>query len=106
MRDNFPIMGIYQDDLYIHYPGRDGVSPYGEHYFRDNFLLEKFSLVTGDAQPFLTLPDSSKYQSDLFHSRSFLSIRIVENKLYLVLESEPKVHVYDLDLDRSRLVQN
>lgn len=99
MKSNFPIMGIYQDDLYIHYPGRDGVSPYGEHYFRDNFLLEKVSLLTGNAQPYLNLPDSSEYQSELFHSRSFLSIRIAENKLYLVLDSEPKVHVYDLEKD-------
>lgn len=42
MQGSFPNMDVYREELYIHYPGRDGISFYGEHYFRDIPLLEKF----------------------------------------------------------------
>lgn len=39
MTNNARTMDIYEEHLYIFYPGRDGVSPYMPHYLKNNHLL-------------------------------------------------------------------
>jgi|GEM_PF-586988 len=87
---------FYKNDLILWYPGRDGVNPYGPFFFRDNFLLEKVDLETGEAEPIIRIAPTSRYASDKYYERTHVSFGIVDDYLYLVLNNEPKIYSYDL----------
>ena len=78
------------------YPGRDGANPYDPHFFRDHFLLEKIDPETETSEPIIRIPNTSRYSTDKYYERPFLQFVILKNHLYLTLENEPMVHVYDL----------
>ncbi|WP_026956581.1 hypothetical protein [Algoriphagus vanfongensis] len=78
------------------YPGRDGANQYDPFFFRDHFLLEKLNLTTGEAEPIVKLPNTSRYSTDTYYERAHLRFGIEDNILYLVLNNEPLIHSYDL----------
>lgn len=96
LKRNVQIMAKWQNDLLLYYPGRDNKSPYDKGYFRDNYLLEKVNMKTGEAAPFLQLSPESKYQEDLHFEQPTPLISLRDNQLYLAFNKEPLVHRYDL----------
>ncbi len=87
---------LYKDDLILWYPGRDGVNPYDPFFFRDNYLLEKVNLKTGEAEPIIRIAPTSRYASDKYYERARVIFGIVGDNLYLTLTKEPKIYSYDL----------
>lgn len=79
------------------YPGRDGANQYDPFFFRDHYLLEKLNLQTGEAEPIIKLPITSRYTSDNYYERTALRFGIVDELLYLVLKNEPFIHIYDMN---------
>ncbi len=96
LKRNVQIMAKWQNDLLLYYPGRDNKSPYDKGYFRDNHLLEKVNMKTGETAPFLQLSPESKYQEDLHFEQPTPLISVRDNQLYLAFNKEPLVHRYDL----------
>lgn len=96
MANNAKILDLWEDQLIIYYPGRDGISPYIPHFFKNHYLLEKVSLSTGEAVPFLKLAPTSKHHSDFHFERPFVLISRQDNVLYHVLNNEPLIHLHDL----------
>jgi len=90
---------LYKDELILWYPGRDGVNPYDPFFFRDNYLLEKVNLETGEAEPIIRIAPTSRYASDKYYERTHVSFGIVDDHLNLVLSNEPKIYIYDLSKD-------
>lgn len=96
LKRNVQIMAHWQDYLLLFYPGRDNKSPYDKGYFRDNHLLERVNILTGETSPFLRLSPKSKYQEDLHFEQPTPLISVHENQLYLAFNKEPLIHRYDL----------
>lgn len=86
----------WKEHLILYYPGRDGANPYDPFFFRDHFLLEKVDPETGSAEPIIRIPSTSRYASDKYFERPFLSFGILGDTLYLTLGNEPMIHLYDL----------
>lgn len=86
----------WKEHLILYYPGRDGANPYDPFFFRDHFLLEKVNPKTGSAEPMIRIPSTSRYASDKYFERPFLSFGILGDTLYLTLNNEPLIHLYDL----------
>jgi hypothetical protein len=86
----------WKEHLILYYPGRDGANPYDPFFFRDHFLLEKVDPKTGSAEPMIRIPSTSRYASDKYFERPFLSFGILGDSLYLTLDNEPLIHLYDL----------
>jgi hypothetical protein len=86
----------WNNHLIAWYPGRDGADQYNPFFFRDNFLLEKLNLTTGEAESIVRLPTTSRYTTDKYYERTALRFGIERNKLYLVLKNEPLIHSYDI----------
>ncbi len=86
----------WKEHLILFYPGRDGVNPYDPFFFRDNYLIEKVDPETGSAEPMIRIPSTSRYASDKYFERPFLSFGILGDTLYLTLGNEPMIHLYDL----------
>jgi len=89
----------WNNHLIAWYPGRDGADQYNPFFFRDNFLLEKLNLTTGEAEPIVRLPSTSRYTTDKYYERTALRFGIEGNKLYLVLNNEPLIHSYDISAE-------
>jgi len=89
-------LDFYNGKIISYYPGRDGVNPYAPHFFRDHFLLEKIDPETETSEPIIKIPNTSRYSTDKYYERPFLQFVVLKNLLYLTLENEPMVHVYDL----------
>jgi len=87
---------FYKDELILWYAGRDGVNPYGPFFYRDNHLLEKVNLETGESQPIIRIAPTSRYASDKYYERAHVIFGIVDDQLYLVLTNEPRIYSYDL----------
>lgn len=102
LKRNVQIMAKWEDDLLLFYPGRDNKSPYEKGYFRDNHLLEKVNMKTGNISPFLQLPPESKYQQDLHFEQPTPLISVKDNHLYLAFNKETLVHRYDLSKNEGR----
>jgi hypothetical protein len=58
--------------------------------------LEKISLETNETSPLIKIPSTSRFSTDKYFERPFVQFGIVLNKLYLILDNEPLIHVYDL----------
>src|SRR5690554_4710341 len=99
MTNNARTMDIYEEHLYIFYPGRDGVSLYMPHYLKNNHLLEKVSLTSGESTSFQKLPPASKYHSDLHYLTPSMLVSIYDNLLYHTIDREPLINVFDLEGD-------
>lgn len=82
--------------LIIYYPGRDGANPYDPFFFRDHFLLEKVDPKTGSAEPMIRIPSTSRYASDKYYERPWVNFGVLGDTLYLTLDNEPMIHLYDL----------
>lgn len=86
----------YNDSLISFYPGRDDANPYGPHFIRDNFLLEKIDPKTGGSKPLIKIPSTSRYSTNKFFERPIIQFGVSRNKLHLALSNEPLIHIYDL----------
>ncbi|WP_339925179.1 hypothetical protein [uncultured Cyclobacterium sp.] len=86
----------YNDSLISFYPGRDDANPYGPHFIRDNFLLEKIDPKTGGSVPLIKIPNTSRYSTNKYFDRPIIQFGISRNKLHLALSNEPLIHIYDL----------
>lgn len=90
-RTNF---AFWKEKILHWYPGRDGVSPYIDHFYRDHPLLELYDLKTKKSNAVVRIPPTSKYSTDLFHNRPYLNFTIENDSLYLTMSNEALVHVY------------
>jgi hypothetical protein len=90
------LVDFKNDQAYLFYPGRDGGNPYSRDFYKKHHVLEKMDLSTGNSEPFLKVPDISKYHGDLTYEYPGVSISIREDLLYLILDTEPYIHIYDL----------
>lgn len=86
----------WRDYLILYYPGRDGTNPYDPHFVKNHFLLEKINPENGQSEPIIKIPPISRYASDAYYERPFIQFGIEEDLLFLILDKEPMVHVYDL----------
>ena len=89
-------LDVWNGKIISYYPGRDGANPYDPHFFRDHFLLEKIDPETETSSPIIRIPATSRYSTDKYYERPFLQFVVLGDLLYLTLENEPLVHVYDL----------
>ncbi len=96
-------LDIWNDKIITYYPGRDGTNPYDPHFIRDHFLLEKVDPVTETSEPIIQIPNTSRYSTDKYYERPFIQFVVLQNHLYLTLENEPLVHVYDLSKNNEYL---
>ncbi|MCH7409000.1 hypothetical protein MM239_06315 [Belliella sp. DSM 111904] len=85
---------FWKDKLLLWYPGRNGVSPYKNYFYRDHALLELYDLKTKSSKPVVKTPLTSKYSTDDFFGRPYLNFTIENDSLYLTFSNEPIVHVY------------
>ncbi|WP_375586171.1 hypothetical protein [Cyclobacterium xiamenense] len=96
LKRNVQIMEKWNDELLLFIPGRGNKSPYAKGYYRDNYLLEKLNLVTGETEPFLRLSPESQYQQDLHFEPPTPLISRAGNRLYFAFNKEPLIHRYNL----------
>ena len=96
-------LDVWNGKIISYYPGRDGANPYDPHFFRDHFLLEKIDPETQTSEPIIQIPETSRYSSDKYYERPFLQFVILDSLLYLTLENEHLVHVYDLSKENEFL---
>lgn len=89
-------IAVWNEKLLLWYPGRDGISPYIDYFYRDYPLLELLDLTTKDAKPVVKTPPSSKFSSDDFFGRPSISFAVANDSLYLVFSNEPLIHVYSM----------
>jgi hypothetical protein len=87
---------IWQNKILMWYPGREGISPYLDYFYRDYPLLELYDLQTGTSKSVVRIPPTSKFSSDDFFGRPYLNFTIAKDSLYLTLSNEPLVHVYTM----------
>jgi hypothetical protein len=99
MRGNAKVFDFWEDYLYLYYPGRGGQNPYSRDFWKENNLLEQIDLSTGDTKGILKLPSQSKHQSDLFFEQPLPTVGIHQDKLYLHLDTETLIFIYDLEKD-------
>lgn len=86
----------WKEHLILYYPGRDGANPYDPFFFRDHFLLEKVDPKTGSAEPMIRIPSASRYTSDKYYEKPWVNFGVLGDTLYLTLDNEPMIHLYDL----------
>ncbi|MGY6558216.1 MAG: hypothetical protein ACXIT9_02925 [Nitritalea sp.] len=87
---------FYKEDLLLFYPGREGQNPYLEDFWKNNSLLEYYSLEKKEMQPFLTLFPESQHLGELFYENPRVVMGIAGDLLYLSLDTETLIGVYDL----------
>ncbi|MEP0710310.1 hypothetical protein [Algoriphagus sp.] len=86
----------WKNKFLLWYPGRDGISPYIDHFFRDYPLLELFDPETQMSDSLIRLPKTSKFHSDLFFNTPNVQFSVSGDLLYLALSNEELIHVYSL----------
>lgn len=86
----------WNNKLLLWYPGRDGISPYIDHFYRDYPLLELFDISSQTSTPLIKTPTTSKFSSDEFFNRPYLQFTIESDSLYLTFSNEELIHVYAL----------
>jgi hypothetical protein len=89
-------IAFWKEKLLLWYPGRNGISPYIDHFFRDYPLLELYDLNTKTSSPVVRTPSTSKFSGDDFFNRPDLNFTIENDSLYLTFSNEPILHVYAL----------
>lgn len=85
---------VWDGKILLWYPGRDGISPYIDHFYRDYPLLELYDLKTNDSKAVVRTPPTSKYSTDDFFNRPYLNFVIENDSLYLTFTNESQVHIY------------
>lgn len=86
----------WKNNLLLWYPGRDGISPYIDHFYRDYPLLELFEISSQTSIPLINTPPTSKFGTDEFFNRPYLQFTIESDSLYLTFSNEELIHVYSL----------
>jgi hypothetical protein len=89
-------IAVWKEKLLLWYPGRDGISPYMDHFYRDYPLLELYDLNTKTSSSVVKTPPTSKFSGDDFFNRPEINFTIENDSLYLTFSNEPIVHVYVL----------
>lgn len=89
-------IAVWNEKLLLWYPGRNGISPYIDHFYRDYPLLELYDLNTKSSNPVVRTPPSSKFSSDDFFNRPYINFTIENDSLYLTFSNEPILHIYAL----------
>ncbi|WPR74172.1 hypothetical protein [Algoriphagus sp. NG3] len=87
-------IAVWNDKLLLWYPGRDGVSPYIDHFYRDYPLLELYDLTNKTAKAVVRTPPTSQYSTDDFFDRPYINFTIENDSLYLTFTNEPQIHIY------------
>lgn len=87
-------VAVWDNKLLLWYPGRDGISPYIDHFYRDYPLLELYDLTTNTAKATVRTPPTSQYSSDDFFNRPYINFTIENDSLYLTFTNEAQVHIY------------
>lgn len=87
---------VWKNNIILWYPGRDGVSPYQDFFYRDHPLLEVYDLEKKETRSMVRIPPTSKFSSDDFFGRPDVNFTVENDSLYLTLSNEPLVHVYAL----------
>ncbi len=96
-RKNAKNIQLWRDKILLWYPGRDGISPYTPHFYRDYPLLELFDPKTLTSDSLVRIPPSSKFNSDLFFGSPTLQFSVKGDSLYLALSNDPQIHLYSLE---------
>ncbi|MBY5952787.1 hypothetical protein KUV23_17530 [Algoriphagus marincola] len=96
-RKNAKNIQLWRDKILLWYPGRDGISPYTPHFYRDYPLLELFDPKTLTSDSLVRIPPSSKFNSDLFFGSPTLQFSVKGDYLYLALSNDPQIHLYSLE---------
>jgi hypothetical protein len=87
-------IAVWNEKLLLWYPGRDGVSPYMEHFYRDYPLLELYDPKTKTSRPVVRTPLTSKFSTDEFFGRPTVNFALGNDSLYLTFSNEPLLNVY------------
>jgi len=87
-------IAVWNEKLLLWYPGRNGVSPYMDHFYRDHPLLELYDPKTKTSQPVVRTPLTSKFSTDEFFGRPTVNFTLENDSLYLTFSNEPLLHVY------------
>jgi hypothetical protein len=99
MEGNPKVFDFWENYLFIYYPGRGGKSPYQRDFWKESTLLEQIDLSTGTSRGTLRLPRQSKHHSDLYYEQPYPKVGIQGDRLYLHLDTEHLIFVYDLGKD-------
>lgn len=91
------LVDIKDDKAYLFFPGRDGGNPYLNDFYKKHHVLERLDLKTGNFEPYLKLSETSKNHDDLTYEYPSVSMSISGELLYLILDTEPYIHVYELN---------
>lgn len=87
-------IAFWKEKILLWYPGRNGVSPYIDHFYRDYPLLEFYDPNTKTSKPVVRTPLTSKFSSDEFFGRPYINFTIENDSLFLTFSNEPILHVY------------
>ncbi|GEO22381.1 hypothetical protein [Cyclobacterium qasimii] len=87
-------IAVWNEKILLWYPGRNGISPYIDHFYRDYPFLELYDLKTKTSKPVVRTPKTSQYSSDDFFDRPDINFIIENDSLYLTFSNEPLIHVY------------
>ena len=87
-------IAVWKNKLLLWYPGRDGISPYIDHFYRDYPLLELYDLATNTTKAVVRSPPSSQFSTSDFFTRPSINFTIENDSLYLTFSNEAQVHIY------------
>lgn len=93
---NLRNLEIWGNKILLWYPGRDEISPYQEHFFRDHMLLELFDPKTKNSVPLIRTPQTSKFSLDEFFIQPAIQFSVEGDSLYFTFNNEDQVHVFTL----------
>ncbi|SEF78227.1 NHL repeat-containing protein [Algoriphagus boritolerans] len=86
----------WNNKLLLWYPGRDGISPYIDNFYREYPLLELFDISTQTSIPLINTPPTSKFSTNEYFNRPYIQFTIESDSLYLTFSNEELVHIYTL----------
>lgn len=95
-RRNAKNINFWNDNLLLWYPGRDGISPYINYYFRDYSILELFDPKNQSSKAMVKVPETSKLHSDLFFDMPRVEFSVFGDTLYFALSNEELIHIHSL----------
>ena len=87
-------IAVWKEKILLWYPGRNGISPYIDHFYRDYPLLELYDPKTKTSKSVVRTPLTSKFSGDAFFGRPNINFTIENDSLYLTFSNEPILHVY------------
>ncbi|WP_155907469.1 hypothetical protein [Lunatimonas lonarensis] len=97
LRSNVKSLDSQGNDVLVYFPGRNGTNPFEKGYFKNNFLLEKIDLESGEVQPVFKLAPESKFQEDTYHDTPYVLIAVGgHDEVLYVLDNDPIIHRYVL----------